>query len=232
MSNKAKNTKAGENEFESSVGEIFSKSEQFIENNKKSILIGVSLVILIVVGIIGTRHGYLLPKEKEAQDAIFRGQNYFQNEEWDRALYGDSAQYIGFEEISKKYSFTKTAKLAKAYAGICLYQKGEFDKAINYLKGFDASDKLVSPAVTGLVGDCYVEMDKTKEGIDFFLKAAKKADDQFVSPIYLKKAGHAYESLNDYKKALEVYTTIKEKYPASREGQDIEKYILRANTKL
>lgn len=234
MSNKAKNTKAGnkEHDFESNVGEIFSKSEMFIEKNKKNILIGLSAVVVIVVAILGIRHGYLIPRDNDAQDAIFRGEAYLQNNEWDKALYGDSAQYIGFEAIIDKYSFTKTSKLAKAYAGICYYNKGEFEKAIGYLKGFDAGDKQISPAITGLVGDCYVEMDKTKEALDYFLKAAKKADNDLVSPVFLKKAGRVYESLNEYKKAVEVYTSIKEKYPTSVEAQDIEKFIQRANLKL
>ena len=233
MSNKAKNVSAKkpENELESNVGEILSKSEQFIENNKKAIIIGVSVVVLIVVGIIGVRHGYLLPKEKEAQEAIFRGENYFQNKEWDKALFGDSAQYIGFDAIANEYSITKTGKLANAYAGICYFHKGEYEKAIALLKSFSAGDKLVSPALTGLIGDCYVEMDKTKEAVDYFMKAAQKADNNLISPVYLKKAGRVYESLGDYKKAAEVYTTIKEKYPTSSEATDIDKFIKRATAK-
>lgn len=234
MANKAKNAKTGkkENEFESNVGEILSRSEQFIENNKKNIIIGISAVVLIVVAIVGIRYGYLIPREKEAQEAIFRGEFYFQNGEWDKALYGDSAQFIGFESIISKYRFTRTASLAGTYSGICYFHKGDFEKAIGFLKSSGANDRMVSPAVTGLVGDCYVEMDKTKEGIKFFLKAADKANDNLVSPIYLKKAGRAYESLNEFKKALEVYTTIKEKYPTSREAQDIDRFIIRANLKL
>jgi len=233
MSNKAKNTgvKSNENELESNVGELFSKSEQFIESNKKNIIIGVSVVVLTVVGILGIRHGYLLPKEKEAQNAIFRGQNYFQNQEWDKALFGDSVQYIGFEAIASKYSITSTGKLAKGYAGACYYHKGEYDKAIDLLKGFNPGDKSISPALTGLIGDCFVDMGKTKEAVDFFLKAAKKADSDMISPIYLKKAGRVYESLGEYKKAAGVYTTIKEKHPASMEASDIDKFIQRATAK-
>lgn len=234
MSNKAKNTapQKAENELESNMGEIFSRSEQFIENNKKGIFIAVVAIVLVVVGILGTRHFYLIPKEKEAQIAIFRGENYFQNNEWDKALFGDSLQYIGFEKIIDQYGITQTATLAKAYAGICYYHKGDYEKAISFLKKFSAGDEVVDPAVTGLIGDCYVDMDKAKDGLDFFLKAAKKADDPMLSPVYLKKAGRVYESLNDYKKAVEVYTSIKDKYPSSVEAQDIDKFIDRAQTKI
>ncbi len=232
MSNKAKNvtTKKAENELESNVGEIFSKSEQFIEKNKKGIITGLVVVVLIVVAVLGVRHGYLIPKEREAEKAIFRGEFYLQNNEWDKALYGDSAQFIGFDAIIDQYGLTKTGNLAKGYAGICLYHKGEYDKAISYLKKFDASDKTVSPVLIGLIGDCYVSMDKASEAVDYFMKAANKASDDMISPLYLKKAGRVYESLGNYKKAAEAYTMIKD-YPNSMEAQDIDKYIDRANSK-
>ncbi len=233
MSNKSKTplTNKTENDLESNVGEIFSKSEQFIEDNKKVILIGLAVIVLIVVGILGIRHGYLIPQEKEAQKAIFRGEYYFQNNEWDKALYGDSAQFIGFEAIIDDYGLTQTGKLAKAYAGICYYHKGEYENAIKYLKKFNASDKMVAPGIIGMIGDSYVSMDKAKEGVKYFVKAAKKANNPLISPVYLKKAGRAYESLGEYSKAFEVYTTIKEKYPTSMDAQDIDKFIERARIK-
>ena len=90
-------------------------------------------------------------------------------------------------------------------------------------------DQRVSPAVTGLIGDCYVNMGNTKEGISYFEKAAKEADNEVISPIYLKKAGIAYENLKEYDKAVKAYTTIKDKYYTSMEASDIDKYITRAS---
>ena len=212
----------------SNVGEILSKSEQFIDKYQKQIISGISAIVFIVVVVLGVKHLYLAPKEKEAEAAIYKGEQYLANSQWDLALNGDSVEYEGFEAIISDYTFTKTANLANAYAGICYYHKGEFESAINRLKKFSANDKMVSPVITGLVGDCYVDMDKVKEGIDYFLKAASKANDNMISPVFLKKAGVAYESLGEYKKAIEAYTSIKDKYPASQEASDIQKYIDRA----
>jgi len=212
----------------SNVGEILSKSEQFIDKYQKQIIFGISAVVLIVVAVLAVKHLYLAPKEKEAEAAIFVGERYFANGQWDLALQGDSIGFDGFEYIIDNYSFTKTANLANAYAGICYYHKGEFEKALEYLKKFSAKDKMISPVITGLVGDCYVDMGQVKEGIDYFTKAATKADDNLISPIFLKKTGIAYESLKNYVKAIEAYTTIKDKYPNSQEAGDIQKYIDRA----
>ena len=163
--------------------------------------------------------------------AIVQGENYLASEQWELALNGDSVDYLGFETIIDKYKYTKTGNVARAYAGICCYQMSDFDQAKNHLKKFKAGDRMISPAITGLIGDCYVDMNETAKGIDYFEKAAKKADNDLLSPVFLKKAGIAYESLNEYKKAIQAYTTIKEKYPNSNEANDIDKYIYRAQLK-
>ena len=118
--------------------------------------------------------------------------------------------------------------MAKAYAGISYFKLGETEKALDYLKSFSGSDNMVSPAITGLIGDCYVNMGNVKEGVSYFEKAAKAANNEVVSPVYLKKAGLAYENLKEYGKAVEAYKSIKENYYNSMEAADIDKYITRA----
>ena len=108
-----------------------------------------------------------------------------------------------------------------------LYNLGKYDEAITYLKNFDADEEFISPAIIGTIGDCYVNMDKYEEGVGYFERAAKKADNDMLSPIYLKKAATVYEKLGNKKKALEMYQKIKDSYPKSMSNQDIEKYIVR-----
>ena len=142
---------------------------------------------------------------------------------------GNGADYEGFEAIIDQYGSTDAGNLAKAYAGICYFKLGENEKALNLLKSFSGSDEMISPAITGLIGDCYVNMGNVKEGISYFEKAANQANNEVISPAYLKKAGIAYESLKQYGDAVKVYTTIKEKYFNSMEAADIDKYIARAS---
>ena len=52
--------------------------------------------------------------------------------------------------------------------------------------------------------------------------------DDLTSPMYLFKAGIAYEEKGDYKSAFENYTKIKNDYAESSEGRTIEKYLARA----
>ncbi|WP_106828606.1 tetratricopeptide repeat protein [Parabacteroides pacaensis] len=211
------------------VGEIVSRSEQFIEKNQKNIIYGVLAIIVITVAILGYKHGYAMPREKKAQAAMFKGEQYFAKDSCALALNGNGADYIGFEGIIDKYGNTKAGNLAKAYAGICYYKMGDTQKALELLKSFSPKDQMISPAITGLIGDCYVALGNVKEGINYFKKAAKEADNNVISPTYLKKAGRAYESLGQYKDAVEAYTTIKDKYYTSMDAADIDKYIVRAS---
>jgi tetratricopeptide (TPR) repeat protein len=228
----AKNVKNAPTQVEANVGEIFSRSERFIETYKNSIIIIVAAVILIVVAIIGSRQYYFLPKEIEAQAAIYPGENFLENQQWELALKGDSVNYIGFLGIIEDYGITKTAKLAKYYAGVCYYHLGQPEEALNYLKKVSFHDKVIDPLVLKLIGDCYVEQEKTEEAIKHFLKAADKANSDFQSPIFLKKAAIVCESASDYKQAIKIYHTIKDKYPESTEANNIEKYIERASLKI
>ncbi|MDR3341084.1 MAG: tetratricopeptide repeat protein [Candidatus Symbiothrix sp.] len=222
MANKGK---IAPSQAEANVGEILSRSERFIETYRNLIITVVAAIIIIVVAILGARQYYFLPKEKEAQEAVFPGENYLMNNQWELALNGDSLGYIGFLGVIDEYGITKTAKLAEAYAGICYYHLGKPEEALTHLNKFNVNDKVISPSITGLIGDCHVDMGELQEGIKYFNKAASKAGSELLSPIYLKKSATVYIKLADYKKAIEIYNTIKNKYPNSVEANDIDKYI-------
>ncbi len=209
------------------VNAALSSSEQFIQQYQKPILLGLLAIVIIVSAIIGVRHFYVLPRENKAQAEMYKGVFYFEKDSFQLALQGNGADFIGFKAIADGYSSTKAGNLAAAYSGLSLYNLGKYDEAITYLKNFDADEEFISPAIIGTIGDCYVNMDKYEEGVGYFERAAKKADNDMLSPIYLKKAATVYEKLGNKKKALEMYQKIKDSYPKSMSNQDIEKYIVR-----
>jgi tetratricopeptide (TPR) repeat protein len=209
------------------VNEALSRSEQFIEKNQKNFLIALAVIVVLVSGVLLFRHAYLIPKEKEAQEMIFMGEQYFAEDSFQLAIHGDGGEYIGFEAIIDDYRTTKTAKLAAAYAGLAYKSMGNYEKAVEYLKKCKAEDIMVSPALTGAVGDCYVELKDYAKAADYFEKAAA-IDNELLTPIYLMKAARVYEKTKDYSKALKIYERIKTEYPLSQEGSEVEKYIERA----
>ncbi|MDD4609727.1 MAG: tetratricopeptide repeat protein, partial [Bacteroidaceae bacterium] len=185
-------------------------------------------VIVVIAGGFSYKHYITDPQEKMAAEAIFRGEAYLGQDNFEKALNGDSIGYMGFIKIADEFSGTKSANLAKAYAGICNAQLGNYKEAIDLLSDFSASDEMISPATIGLMGDCYVNLNKLDEGLDAYLKAADKADNAAISPVFLKKAGLLYEKLGKFAEAVETYTTIKNDYFKSPLAGDMDKYIERA----
>lgn len=57
-------------------------------------------------------------------------------------------------------------------------------------------------------------------------------DNELTSPIYMMKAANLLESMDELEDALALYKEIKQKYPDSTEGRNIEKYISRVEVKL
>ncbi|MDD4777136.1 MAG: tetratricopeptide repeat protein [Fermentimonas sp.] len=223
---KTKESKAEKN-FEN-IGEALTTSEQFLEKNQKSILIGLLVVVVIVGAFLAYHYLYKVPRNNEAQAAIFKGERYFQEGEDSLALFGNGNDYIGFESVIDQYRGTKTADLAHAYAGLSYNRLGNYDKALEHLKKFKGGDILITPSITGSIGDVYMNMGQTEQAISQYLKAAKKADDEMLSPIYYKKAGEAYIHTGNYDKAIETFTMLKDDYLNSPEGQEAEKFIIQA----
>ena len=210
------------------VNEVLSSSEQFVEKYQKPLLVTVLIIILVVAGFLSVRHFYFQPREVIAQAAMYKGEIYFAKDSFELALKGNGADFVGFEAIADDYSSTKAGNLAAAYAGICYYNLGKDAEALAYLKKFDGDDAFLSPNIEAMIGNCYANMDQYDDAIKAFEKAAKKADNEMASPIFLQKAATVAEKMGNYKKALDFYQKIKDEYSQSMIGRDIDKYIERA----
>ena len=213
---------------EMNVEDALSQSEAFIMKNKTAIIGFIVAVIVIIAGVMLYKHYIAEPKEQKAVAALFKGEEYFGADEFEKALNGDSLGYAGFIKIANEYGSTKSGKLAKAYAGISYAQLGKYEEAIKYLNDFDGDDQMVGPAAIGTLGDCYAQLNQLDKATNAFLKAAEKADNNTLSPIYLKKAGIIFEKEGKYDDAIKAYTQIKDKYFNSYQAMDIDKYIDRA----
>lgn len=203
------------------------RTEQFIEDNQKWIIRIVTGVLAIVAIFIGLKRYYLNPLEEEAHAQMFVAEQYFEIDSFNLALNGDG-NYSGFLQIIDDYGITKTSNLATYYAGISFLKTGQYEDAIDYLSKFKSKDRMVAPIAVGAIGDAYIELGDTKQGLDFYLKAANFSENNFTTPMFLMKAGLVQEELGEYKKALELYEQIRLEYPDYSRSNNIEKYITRS----
>lgn len=207
------------------VEQTLTRTEQYLEDNYKTLLTWL-VILASIVGVFWLGSIYLKKRSSEAQSQMFQAERYFELDSTTLALNGDG-NYLGFLDIAKSYKMTKAANLAKYYSGICYLKLGEYENAIDMLNSFSKKDKVLGATATGAIGDAWVELGDMKKGVTFYTEAAEYAENAFLTPIFLMKAGQVYESEKDFTKALEMYNRILEQYPTSTEGTTIEKHIAR-----
>ena len=220
MANKKTTTEAN------NLEQTLTASEAFFDKNKKTMLYALVAIIVIIAGYFLYNNYIVAPREAKANDAIFKGQEYFAADNYEMALNGDGQGYMGFLNIAKEYGSTKAGNLANLYAGLSYAKLGKAQEAIECLKDFDdCGDEMVSPAALGALGNCYADVEQFDKAASTLVKAANKADNNSLSAMFLMAAGQIYEAQGENDKALECYETIKEEYINSMQYAEVDKYI-------
>lgn len=184
-------------------------------------------IVLVVGGLFAYKNLISEPNEKKAVEAMFRAEEYYRMDSARLALNGDNVN-AGFLKILSKYSGTKAANLASFYAGSCYLKMGDYGNAVKYLKDFSTPVKQLQGRAYGLLGDAYSEQNKKEEAAEEYKKAGTYFEkDELFSPEYLFRSGYLYESMGKTQDAIAMYQLIKDKYPASQRGADIDKYLAR-----
>lgn len=115
------------------------------------------------------------------------------------------------------------AQRAKIISAGDAYEKGDYQAALNYIKGVDTKSPNVQALKNCLEGDCLINLDKTDDAIAAFEQAVKEANDNpELAPYALTKLANAYRYKGDYKQQLEVLLEIRSKFPAYNPQIDAE----------
>lgn len=234
MANKKNNqVDAAEQELKNFEGAL-STSEAFLEKNQKPLLYSLAAIVAVLVCWLVVDNFMIQPKSAEAAEQMALGQLYYAAGQYEKAIDGDSIEFIGFAAAADEYSITKSGNLAKAYAGLAYFKLADYDNAISFLKDFSASDNILQYTVKATLGDCYAMKGDTEEAIACYKKAAKSENILVVSSS-LMKLGRAYESLGDYAKALDAYKELKSRCEGKITGitdiDEIDKFIENAALK-
>ena len=182
------------------------------------------MAAIIALGVLAYHQFYFKPKTAEAQEQTYPAEAAFRNGDFEVALNGDGNN-LGFIDIIDEYG-TKAGKAVYFYAGLCELQLKDYEQAVNYLKKYKGKDAIQSARALSALGDAYAGLQQYENAVAQYEKAAAVSDNVFAAE-YLLKAAVACEELGNKDKALTLYETIKDKYPQSIEGYDIDKYINR-----
>ena len=228
------------------VEENLSKAGLYVEKNLLKIGIVTAIILVIIISFIYLKNNKAESLNKLQQDAsseMYIAEFYFQNNDYDKALNGDSILSIdnigdtmisfhkGFIKISKEYSSTNVGNIANYYAAICQINLGEYENSLNSLNNFETDDQIISSLSTGLKGDAYMELGDTTKAMSFYKSAATDNVNSFTTPYFMMKQSKILELNKDFASALDIYNTIKSDYPESKEGINIDKYITSASNR-
>ena len=227
---KKKNVKQTDKNLEG-IEQALTRSEQFIEDNQKTLtylLVGLIVILLLIIG--GNRY-YLKPLNEEAAADMYYAERFFEMDSFNLALNGYGT-YPGFLNVMDDYGLSKSARISKYYAGVCYHQLGDHEAAIELLNKFKTDDLLVGAAKYSTMGDAYVELGELEKAISAYESGIDKYENNFSTPILLKKLGIVYEELGKLEEALSTYRVIELKYPETPEGNEIKKYLGRVESKM
>ncbi|MGM9736301.1 MAG: tol-pal system YbgF family protein [Candidatus Cryptobacteroides sp.] len=220
--------KVNKNENAEAVAEAVSKTELFFKEYGKLIAIVAVALVVVAAGIFCWYKFAYQPSVVEAQGQMVYAEQSFRDGDFETALNGDG-NVLGFAEIIDEYG-AKAGKSVYFYAGVCELQMGNYDGAIKYLESYKGKDEILAARAKACIGDAYVGLENYQKALGYFEKAAAEVDDMFAAG-YLLKAGVVAEKLGQDEKALSFYKKIKDQYPQSMEGYDIDKYIGRIENK-
>ncbi|MES2795292.1 MAG: tetratricopeptide repeat protein [Bacteroidota bacterium] len=218
MAKKQKEEKTGLEFIESpeALASEINKAQTVIEKNKNLFTYAGGAILLCLIGYFGYKW-FAQNQDQEAQAALFPLVSKFET---------DSAKGLSkdFIKIADEYGMSKAGNLAHFYAGVASLKDGKYDEAIEQLKDFSSSDLLVQARAYSLIGDAYVEKKAYDDAISFYKKASDYKPNKFFTPIYMMKLAGAYEANKQNDDAVEVYSSIIEKFEDSQESTLAKKY--------
>jgi tetratricopeptide (TPR) repeat protein len=93
----------------------------------------------------------------------------------------------------------------------------EFDKAIKYLKDFNANGaQQIESKSFMLLGHAYAEKNAKQEALDYYKKAASVNEkDESITVDALMMAGQYADAIGNSNEAISLFKKLKENYPAA-----------------
>lgn len=190
---------------------------------QKPLMIGLAAIVA-VIGLAYYAIAIYLPEQEEAAQAdMYMAQFQFDQGNFELALKGEGKNK-GFDYIKDNYSFTNAKKIAKLYAGLCKLNLGQYDKAIEDLKGYSTDVSEMQAIAYSSLGSAYAEKKNMTEALEYYEKAANATINPALAPKLILMAGKAFMAQKNSEKAKEMFDKIESDFPNSQEAQMAQIY--------
>lgn len=206
------------------------QGENFFEKNSKMVVVAIVVIFALAAAIFGYKKVIVEPRNVKGQEMLFEAQYQFESQNADFALaLNGNENTPGFAQVVEQYGNTPAGNLARMYAAACSLRLGEFDQAQSYINSFKnvkgVPGEIINAMAAGIKGDIAVEKGDNAGAAKLFEQAAKVSENDFTTPMYLRKAALAYKAMGDEAKAEELMKVINEQYPASYDAREAIKLV-------
>ena len=200
------------------VDELYSKSEQFVDKNRKQLTLGLGGAAALILVVIGYSSLVVAPQNTAAEEAAFMAEHYFAKDSTDLAMLGDGLN-AGLEEILSDYSGTPAAARAAFELGIIHRDAARFEEAVEAFNDAGFSDDVFGPLTDANIGDCLVELGDLEGAEGHFASAASVAASglaaKALSPMCSYKRALVLLELGNEDKARKVLQDLADDFPNS-----------------
>ena len=210
--------KSNQEETIVNVDELYSKSEQFVDKNRKELTLGLGGAAALILVVIGYSSLIVAPKNNAAEEAAFMAEHYFAKDSADLAILGDGLN-AGLEEILSDHSGTPAAARAAFELGIMYRDAADFEAAVEAFNQAGFNDDVFGPLTDANIGDCLVELGDLEGAEGHFASAASVAASglaaKALSPMCSYKRALVLLELGENDKARGVLEDLAEDFPNS-----------------
>jgi tetratricopeptide (TPR) repeat protein len=193
------------------------------ERNKKNINMVLGAVGVVVVGWLVYKFAYADPRNRDANEALWRIENWAQMDSINWVLDGND-EGIGAIELMDQFGGTLAAEKATFYAACAKREKGDYQGALDLFLEVNLNDNAVGIQAIGNAGDMYVELNQLDDAAEYLEKAARKAQasasQDVLAPLYYLKAARVQMERQDNQKAIALLTEIVDNFKRSPEYGD------------
>src|SRR5690554_6404268 len=182
-------------------------------------------IAVIVLAVLSYQKFVSGPNEEASKAEIANGILYLEK---------DSTQLATeeFDYLASEYNKYKGGEVSQYALGNLYFEQGDYELALNTLKGVKLDDTYLMTLAIGTQGDCYSELGDYQNAVKMYIKAAERVENETTTPLFYFKAGLNAEEAGDFSKAAEYYKIIKTNYLSFASQKGIDKFITRAENSI
>ncbi len=213
---------------EDKVVTFYARALGLIEKNRSVVLAGAAVVVIVVVAVVGFSM-LMAQRDKTAVDRMAGAVRAWESSDYRGAIDGTD-QFMGLSAVIEEYGSTRTGNLARYYAADAHFQLGEYDQALELFEAYDKEANHLGAAALAGEAAIHATRGENEEAGDLYRRAATIFTSDVTSPMYLLKAGQAYEAAGRAAEARRAYEQIRDDYATSQEARDIAFFLARVGS--